>query len=103
MKNKTIWVLVLSLALGAAFTAAPARADVTMGVTPSLIELSGKDGSTGEVELTVLNQGNEAFAQARSVLRPANEEDSKRRRGRAERQGETADGEASKDADSQEA
>ena len=61
MKLKTIWVLVLSLALGAAFSAAPVRADVTMGVTPSLVELSGKDGSKGEVELAVLNQGNDVF------------------------------------------
>jgi hypothetical protein len=61
MKIKTIWVLVLSLVIGAAYSAAPVRADVTMGVTPSLVELSGKDGSTGEIELTVLNQGDEAF------------------------------------------
>ncbi|HRA48194.1 MAG TPA: hypothetical protein PK819_09010, partial [Thermomicrobiales bacterium] len=37
------------------------RADLTVGVSPSLIELSGKANSTGSVDLTVLNQGDVPF------------------------------------------
>jgi hypothetical protein len=61
MKSKALWTLVLFLALGAIIPVAPVRAAVTIGVSPSLVELSGKPGGDGSVDLTVLNQGDEPF------------------------------------------
>ena len=61
MKKHIIWILVCTLILGVAVQAAPSRAAVTVGVSPSLIELSGKPNSTGNVDLNVLNQGDEPF------------------------------------------
>ncbi|HEY7032522.1 MAG TPA: hypothetical protein VH482_14370 [Thermomicrobiales bacterium] len=57
--------LCLSLALlaGVAGTlAAPARADVRIGITPAVFEVNAKPGDTGETEITVYNKGTDAFS-----------------------------------------
>lgn len=40
---------------------APAKADVSVTVYPSLVELEGRQGSTAEFQITVDNSGDEAF------------------------------------------
>lgn len=62
MTNNIVRILVLLLGLGVALQATPVRAAVRLGVTPSIVELSGNPGSSGSFELTVLNQGDEPFA-----------------------------------------
>lgn len=63
MRFRVLLVLPLALALaaGGALLARPAAASLTIGVTPSLLELKATPGSTGTQELTVSNQGDEAF------------------------------------------
>ncbi len=61
MKYRLVWILVLVLTCGGVLSAAPARAVITVGVSPSIVELSGKPGGTGTVDLNVFNQGDEAF------------------------------------------
>ena len=61
MRIRIVWTLVLSLAMGVAAQAAPVRGAVTIGVSPSIVELSGNPGSSGPVDLTVLNRGDESF------------------------------------------
>jgi hypothetical protein len=53
--------LVLSLAMGVAAQATPVRAEITLGVSPSIVELSGEPGQNATVDIEVLNQGDEAF------------------------------------------
>ena len=59
-RNLTI-LLALLFAFGTVAFAVPARAAITVGVSPSIVELSGKPDSTGSVDLNVLNQGDEPF------------------------------------------
>jgi hypothetical protein len=61
MKVKTIWVLVLMLVLGGALAASPARAQVTIGVSPSIVELSVPAGGEGSVDLSVNAESAEPF------------------------------------------
>lgn len=51
----------LCLGMGVVALATPVQASITIGVSPSIVELSGKPGSTGTVDLNVLNQGDEPF------------------------------------------
>ena len=61
---KSVFALVVAVALATgsmAFAALPAAAAITIGVTPSLVEMKADPGATGSQELTVSNQGDEAF------------------------------------------
>jgi hypothetical protein len=61
MSIKITWVLVIALILGAASHAAPVQAAVTIGVSPSVVEISGNAGQDATVEITIFNQGDESF------------------------------------------
>ena len=41
--------------------AAPASAQITIAVSPALLELEGRAGDTGRIEITISNNGDEAF------------------------------------------
>lgn len=44
-----------------AFAPLPVAADVSIGVTPSLVEMTAKPGATGGQDLKISNQGSEGF------------------------------------------
>jgi hypothetical protein len=61
MRTRIIWTLLLTLMLGTATQAVPVRAAISISVSPSIVEVSGKAGATGAVELNVSNGGDESF------------------------------------------
>src|SRR5262249_12010917 len=58
----TLALTALFALLAGSLAVAPARADVSISVAPSLIELSADPGNTGETTVTVFNDGDEAFS-----------------------------------------
>jgi len=61
-------ILALSVAVGLAATAAhPARANISMLISPSLVELSAAPGGTGSTVLVLTNRGDEPFDATASV------------------------------------
>jgi hypothetical protein len=63
MKSVLALVVAFMLVMGSTAIAAlpAAAATISIGVTPSLLELTSNPGSTGSQDLTVSNQGDEAF------------------------------------------
>jgi hypothetical protein len=59
--------LVLFVSAGVVLWAPPAKAEVTISVSPSLTELRAVPGNTGEQQITVFNDGDEPFAVTASV------------------------------------
>lgn len=54
-------ILVSSLAAATVLVAAPATAEVSISVSPALLELDGSAGARGGVQVSVSNPGDEAF------------------------------------------
>ncbi len=48
--------------------AAPASAEVTIGVSPAILELEGRGGDAGRIEITVSNQGDEPYDAVTDLL-----------------------------------
>jgi P pilus assembly chaperone PapD len=59
--------LALSISAGVVLWAHPAKAEVTISVSPSLTEFRAVPGNTGEQQITVFNDGDEPFAVTVSV------------------------------------
>ena len=57
----------MTLCLGSAWLQAPARADVTLSVSPSLVELRVTPEGEGSFNVSVANDGNEPFGVTASV------------------------------------
>ncbi len=60
--------LALSSLCSALLGVSPASADVTLGVTPAILDVSGRPGGTGTVEIYVDNDGSEPFDVVSSVF-----------------------------------
>jgi hypothetical protein len=69
MRHRGIPSILSVLVAGAALLgAAPVHAEVGFAVTPALLELEGRAGDTGSVDITVANRGDEPFDAATDII-----------------------------------
>ena len=61
-------ILVVSLTGAVLFGASPVSAQVSIAVSPALLEMQGHAGDTGRVEVNVSNSGDEAFEVLTTIL-----------------------------------